>query len=97
MDLHYLTPLVSTAVVMSIGLSVGVYGPGEVTPYPSWCWIDTSLGWPTVFYWQLFCGKAWEMFSYVWVVVFYTVVRCFLKRQVGANIDGFWQMFSHNI
>ena len=53
----------------------------------SWCWIKSEVKVASVVFWQFFCGKFWEITAYIIVSVFYAVIVCYLKRQVGSITD----------
>ena len=72
--------------MISSGFALGVFGPGEDTPYPSWCWIDTSLGWPATFGYQLYCGKIWEIVSYIIVLILYGKI-IFHQRKANNKVS----------
>lgn len=78
------------AVVLGVSLGYDVYGSDSFNEHDSptsWCWIRENVSTLSVVFWQFFCGKFWEITAYIIVSVFYGVIVCYLKRQVGSSFS----------
>ena len=76
----YFTIITLAAVVRVVPWALGVIGHDESFRVLSWCWIDPRLH--SALFWQYFSGKAWEIASYITVVVLYARIKVALCKQV---------------
>ncbi|ELU04842.1 hypothetical protein CAPTEDRAFT_35700, partial [Capitella teleta] len=67
------------AVVGIVPWALGVIGHDGSLKVPSWCWINPGL--QSALFWQYFSGKAWEIASYITVVVLYARIKVALCKQ----------------
>ena len=68
-----------TATIAVLVLAMDVVGWDDL-PFPSWCWIDTSLD--NAVMWQYLSGKLWEILSFAIIVTMITIIKVKLMKQV---------------
>lgn len=86
------------AVVLIVTESERRYGLNECTGMLWWCWIkfssnDRTLS--TLITWQLVTGKVWEITSYVFVAVMYTLVVLDISSYVGLWFEVFSSAYNN--
>lgn len=48
-----------------------------------WCWIDYKLSKSDKNLWMLISGKAWEIAAFIFIAIFYLLLKCHIHKEVS--------------
>lgn len=73
--------------IACIALQAGVLGNDRDIYSSAWCWIKVHDSGKNVednyIMWMLVTGKAWEVLVFILILIFYGLLKCHLRQEVG--------------
>lgn len=67
--------------IACIALQAGVLGNDRDIYSSAWCWIKVHED--NYIMWMLVTGKAWEVLVFILILIFYGLLKCHLRQEVG--------------
>lgn len=69
--------------ITGTALGLGKLGNDNDKFTSGWCWIDARLSKSDKNLWMLISGKAWEIAAFIFIAIFYLLLKCHIHKEVS--------------